>query len=70
MSFWEAANRPRSSEYPCMLIELRINRDGEGEGKLSVAAKITADRKNNAIVLENYGTQPVMLTQVKREVTR
>jgi hypothetical protein len=70
MSFWEAANRPRSSEYPFMLIELRINRDGEGEGKLSVAAKITADRKNNAIVLENYGTQPVMLTQVKREVTR
>jgi hypothetical protein len=70
MSFWEAANRPRSSEYPFMLIELRINRDGVGEGKLSVAAKITADRKNNAIVLENYGTQPVMLTQVKREATR
>ena len=70
MSFWEAANRPRSSEYPFMLIELRVNRDGVGEGKLSIAAKITADRKNNAIVLEDYGTQPVMLTQVKRQSSR
>jgi len=69
MSFWETVNRPRSIDYPFMLIELRINRDGEGEGKMSIATKIIADRKNNVIVLENYGTQPVMLNHVKRELT-
>ncbi len=70
MSFWEAVNRPRSIDYPFMLIELRINRDGEGEGKMSIATKIVADKKNNVIVLENYGTQPVMLNHVKRELSR
>ena len=68
MSFWETVNRPRSSDYPFTLIELRINRDGEGEGKMSIATKIVADKKHNAIVLENYGTQPVMLNHVKREL--
>ena len=70
MSFWEAANRPRSADYPFTLIELRINRHGEGEGKMSIATKIVADKKNNSIVLENYGTQPVMLNQVKRQSPR
>jgi len=70
MSFWETVNRPRSIDYPFMLIELRINRNGEGEGKMSIATKIVADKKNKVIVLENYGTQPVMLNEVKRELTR
>jgi hypothetical protein len=70
MSFWEVANRPRSFDYPFTLIELRINRRGEGEGKMSIATKIVADKKNNAIVLENYGTQPVMLNQVTRQLPR
>ena len=67
MSFWETVNRPRSVYYPFILIELRINRNGEGEGKMSIATKIIADKENNAIVLENYGTQPAMLTHVKRQ---
>src|SRR6267142_4237003 len=69
MSFWETVNRPRSIDYPFTLIELRINRNGEGEGKMSIATKIIADKKNNVIVLEDYGTQPVMLNHVKRELT-
>ncbi|MFN2447637.1 MAG: hypothetical protein ABR606_18885 [Vicinamibacterales bacterium] len=70
ISFWEASNRPRSIDYPFTLIELRIKPNGEGEGKMSIATKIIPDKRNNAIVLENYGTQPVMLTQVKREPSR
>ena len=70
MSFWELTNRPRSADYPFTLIELRINRHGEGEGKMSIATRIIADKKNNAIVLENYGTQPVMLNLVKRQSAR
>ena len=29
--------------------------------------KITAEKESNTIVLENYGTQPVLLQSVKRE---
>jgi hypothetical protein len=67
IGFWEAANQPRSIDYPFTVIELRLNRDGEGEGKMSVATKIIPDKENNIVTLENYGTQPVLLTNIKRE---
>jgi hypothetical protein len=66
ISFWEAANRPRTIDYPFTLIELRLNRDGVGEGKMSIATKISMDKDKKQIELENYGTQPVLLTSVRR----
>jgi hypothetical protein len=65
ISFWEAANQPRSIDYPFTLIELRLNRDGEGEGKMSIATKITGNKAFNLIELENYATQPVQLMAVR-----
>jgi hypothetical protein len=67
IGFWEAANQPRSIDYPFTVIELRLNKDGEGEGKLSLATKIIADKENNIVTLENYDIQPVMLNNVRRE---
>jgi hypothetical protein len=68
ISFWEAVNRPRTIDYPFTVIELRIGTDGKGEGKMSLFAKIVADKKNKTIILEDYGTQPVLLQSVRREV--
>ena len=67
ISFWEAANRSRSIDYPFTVIELHLNRNGEGEGKMSLATKITADRTRQTIILEDYGTQPIQLNNVRRE---
>jgi len=67
IGFWEAANQPRSIDYPFTVIELRLNRDGEGEGKMSVATKVIYDKEQNMLTLENYDIQPVQLTSVKRE---
>jgi hypothetical protein len=67
ISFWEARNRPRRIDYPFTLIEMRINRDGVGEGKMSLATKITFDKDKKQLELEDYGTQPVLLQTVKRE---
>ena len=67
IGFWEARNRPRSIDYPFTVIELHLNTDGEGEGTMSIATKITGDKENKMIVLENYGTTPVLLKSVKRE---
>ncbi len=67
IGFWEAANRPRSIDYPFTVIELRLNGDGEGEGKMSVATKIIPDKENNIVTLENYDIQPVLLTNIRRE---
>jgi len=69
ISFWEASRQPRSIDYPFTVIELRLNHDGEGEGKMSLATKIIADKENNIVTLENYDISPVMLTNVRREKT-
>jgi hypothetical protein len=69
ISFWEASNQPRSIDYPFTLIELHINANGEGEGKMSLATKITVDPENKVVVLENYASQPILLNAVKREKT-
>jgi hypothetical protein len=65
MSFQEVRNQPRTVDYPFTLIEIRLNKDGEGEGKAAVATQIRMDKKKNTIELENYSTEPVRLQQVK-----
>ena len=67
IGFWEAANQPRSIDYPFTFIDIRMNRDGEGEGKMSIATKVIYDKKDNMISLENFQTSPVQLTNVRRE---
>lgn len=64
MSFWEAANRPRSADYAFTLAEIRIGPDGKGEGKLVPAAKIDYDKESNTLEIENYDVEPTRLTQV------
>jgi len=67
LGFREQSDQLPSVDYPFTVVELRLNAEGEGEGKLSVAAKIVADKESGNIVLENYGAQPVLLQAVKRE---
>ena len=67
VQFWEVAGGSRTTDYPFTVIELRIDGDGRGEGKMSIATKVTADKKDNTIVLENWGLQPVQLKDVRRE---
>jgi hypothetical protein len=67
ISMWEARNQPRSSDYPFTLVEIRLDKDGKGEGKASVATKISFDKDKNQVELENYSSEPVRLTTVKVE---
>ena len=66
MSFREVANRHRSVDYPFTVIELLVQPNGDGDGKITVATKISADKHSNVVVLENYEIQPVLLTKVTR----
>jgi hypothetical protein len=67
IGFAEARNQPRTIDYPFTLIEVRVGKDGKGEGKMSVATKITYNKKHNTVELENYSTEPVRLTNIKVE---
>lgn len=68
IGFWEAANRPRTFDYPFTVIQMQLGSDGTGEGRMSIATRIIAH--DNVIELENYASQPVMLKQVRAEPKR
>jgi hypothetical protein len=48
------------------VIELRLNSKGEGEGKVSLTAKIAPDAAAKMVAPENYDALPVVLTKVKK----
>jgi hypothetical protein len=68
IGFWEAARQPRTIQYPFTVIQMQIGADGRGKGTLSYATRITAH--GNVIELENFATQPVMLTDIKAEKSK
>ena len=68
IGFAEARNQPRTVDYPFTLFEIRVDKNGEGQGKMAVATKISFDKKKNAIELENYASEPVRLNNVKVKV--
>src|SRR6185295_7373411 len=67
IGFWEARNQPRTVDYPFSLVQIVVNKDGEGEGKYSVATKFSFDKKKTALEIENYSSEPVRLNNVKME---
>lgn len=71
IGFQEARTQPRTMDYPFTLIEMRVGPDGKGEGKMSVATKISFDKKERRVELENYSSEPVRLNalQVKAKAT-
>jgi hypothetical protein len=70
IGFWEARNQPRTIDYPFTLIDIRLKSGGEGEGKMSVATKVSYNKKKHAVELENYASEPVRLTTVKVEAKK
>jgi hypothetical protein len=60
---WEAFHQPRSIDYPFTIIQLKVDKNGDGVGKASVATRIT-QKKDGTIELEDFEAQPVMLNEV------
>lgn len=66
VSYWEAVNRPRVSDYPFTFIELRLDKNGDGVGKLNLATKVSLSKDGKMIELENFDSQPISLNEVHR----
>jgi len=65
IGFWEARNQPRTMDYPFTILEVRLNKEDKGEGKMLAGTQIYID-KNKNLVLENYGQQPVRLNEIRK----
>jgi len=68
MSFREITQNPRTTDYPFLLIQIQLNKDGtKGEGKMAAFTQISYDKKKNVMEIENYGTEPVRLNNITVE---
>jgi hypothetical protein len=64
IGFWEAAHRPRTIDYPFTFIQMGLNDNNQGEGKLSLATRVISASDGRFVQLENYSFQPVQLNEV------
>jgi hypothetical protein len=65
ISFFELTNQPRTTEYPFLIVDIRMSAKGEGEGKLLPLAKVTMN-EDHVIEVENYASEPVRLSSVRK----
>jgi hypothetical protein len=63
---WKATGQAAAPGYPFTVVELRFNKQGRGEGKMSLAAKVTADADAKTVTLDGYAAAPVLINNVKR----
>ncbi len=64
ISFWEARNSPRSRDYEFSLAEVRLPKEGMGQGKAITMAKLGFNKETNTLEIENYQREPVRLNQI------
>lgn len=65
INFWEARNNFRTMDYPFTLIELRLDKNNKGEGKMSIATKIALNKDSKLFELEDWGTARTLLMNVR-----
>jgi hypothetical protein len=66
IGLWEARNQPRTIDFPFTILEMRLDKNNQGEGKMLADTRLIVDQATNTLVLENYDLFPVRLNQIRR----
>ena len=64
MSFSELYRNNRSVDYPFGYMQLTLNEEGKGTGKVMAAASIRFNKKKNTYEIESYGNQYIRVSNV------
>jgi hypothetical protein len=67
VGFGEATDSSRTLDYPITVIELRVQPNGKGEGKVAVAARLTGNRVSKQLMVEDWNISPVLLQGLERD---
>lgn len=63
---WEV-NREEKAGYPFTLIELHLDKEDNGDGRISPATKISRSKDGGHIELEHYSSEPLRLKDVRKQ---
>lgn len=64
VGMWEARNAGRSMDYQFSLAEIRLPKEGKGQGKAIPYAQLTFNKETSTLEIENYQREPVRLNEV------
>jgi hypothetical protein len=67
---WKASAGSTEGDRPFTVIELHLNKNGAGQGKMSLSSPFAADEKTKALGLVNYASAPILLKDVKHKPPR
>lgn len=67
ISMAEAVYQPRWRDYDVTLIVLDVDAEGKGEGQLAMGVQLAIDQEKKALVIENFGTEPIRLMSVHKQ---
>ena len=66
ISMYEAMRRPRWRDYDMTLLVMDLDAEGNGEGQLAIGVQLAFDPETMTLTVENFGTEPVRLTSIRR----
>jgi hypothetical protein len=55
-----------STPYPFSVVQIRLGKDGTGEGRVSLGVPVVSDT-TLGVALSDYGKAPAVFTDVRRE---
>lgn len=64
MDFYERVNSLRSRDYPFTVIEMRLDKEGRGQGSLAQLVQLRL--VGNFLGIENLATSPMKLSDIKK----
>ena len=65
IQFAENWRSSRTLDYNVSLLVLEIGENGRGEGQLMLGAEFRWDESNNQVVITNFASEPIRLTNVR-----
>jgi hypothetical protein len=66
VDYWEV-NREEKASYPFTLIELRLDKEDKGDGRIAPATKISRSKDGKHFELEHYAAEPMRLKDVHKQ---
>jgi hypothetical protein len=64
---WKITGQVVEPAKPFTVVELHLNRNGRGAGKMSLTTPVAVDEQTKTVSLANYDTASTLLTDVQRQ---
>jgi hypothetical protein len=67
ISMYEATRRPRWRDHDISFLVMEFDAEGNGNGQLSIGVQLAFVSDTRTLTIENFGTEPVRLTNIRQQ---